>query len=147
MQDDERDDDADDEEGRRDEGRGSEALYRKEGDRVVPAPADGREYIYTRERWYEDGRAVGARPRPPAAQRVEDMGLRREPLRRAIHVRLNSDFTSDRQISQREMQRARRQQRASRRRDATTADVRVVVLYVAAVPVVLFVVTKLALGL
>ena len=76
-----------------------------------------------------------------------DMGLRREPLRRAIHVRLNSDFTSDRQISQREMQRARRQQRASRRRDATTADVRVVVLYVAAVPVVLFVVTKLALGL
>jgi hypothetical protein len=45
------------------------------------------------------------------------------------------------------MQRARRQQRASRRRDATTADVRVVVLYVAAVPVVLFVVTKLALGL
>jgi hypothetical protein len=75
------------------------------------------------------------------------MGLRREPLRRAIRVRLNSDFTSDRQISQREMQRARRQQRASRRRDATTADVRVVVLYVAAVPVVLFVVTKLALGL
>ena len=35
MQDDERDDDADDEEGRRDEGRGPEALYRKEGDRVV----------------------------------------------------------------------------------------------------------------
>ena len=34
-----------------------------------------------------------------------------------------------------------------RQTDATTADVRVVVLYVAAVPVVLFVVTKLALGL
>ena len=66
---------------------------------------------------------------------------------RYADVRLNGDFTSDRQISQREMQRARRQQRASRRRDATTADVRVVVLYVAAVPAVLFVVTKLALGL
>ena len=136
MQDDELDDDADDEEGRRDEGRGPEALYRKEGDRVVPAPADGRENVDAGERRYEDGRAVGTRFLPP-----------REPLRRAIHVRLNSDFTSDRQISQREMQRARRQQRASRRRDATTADVRVVVLYVAAVPVVLFVVTKLALGL
>ena len=68
MQDDERDDDADDEEGRRDEGRGPEALYRKEGDRVVPAPADGRENVDAGERRYEDGRAVGTRFLPPAAQ-------------------------------------------------------------------------------
>ena len=45
VQDDEHEYDADDEDGRRDEGRGPEALYGKERDRVVPAPADGRENV------------------------------------------------------------------------------------------------------
>ena len=42
----------------------------------MPAPADGRENVHAGERRYEDGRAVDARPRPPAtnyevAQRIE----------------------------------------------------------------------------